>query len=61
MFFTYLILAGTERFIVEFLRVNEKYFIGLSGAQVISILMITIGAWFLMHPVKQPVDSKSES
>ena len=61
LFFTYLILAGTERFIVEFLRVNEKYFIGLSGAQVISILMITIGAWFLMHPVKQPVDSKSES
>ena len=61
LFFTYLILAGTERFIVEFLRLNEKYFIGLSGAQVISILMITIGAWFLMHPVKQPVDSKSES
>ena len=61
LFFTYLILAGTERFIVEFLRVNEKYFIGLSGAQVISILMITIGAWFLMHPVKQPADSKSES
>ena len=61
LFFTYLILAGTERFIVEFLRVNEKYFIGLSGAQVISILMITIGAWFLMHPVNQPVDSKSES
>ena len=61
LFFTYLILAGTERFIVEFLRVNEKYFIGLSGAQIISILMITIGAWFLMHPVKQPVDSKSES
>ena len=61
LFFTYLILAGTERFIVEFLRVNEKYFIGLSGAQVISILMITIGTWFLMHPVKQPVDSKSES
>ena len=61
LFFTYLILAGTERFIVEFLRVNEKYFIGLSGAQVISILMITIGVWFLMHPVKQPVDSKSES
>ena len=61
LFFTYLILAGTERFIVEFLRVNEKYFIGLSGAQMISILMITIGAWFLIHPVKQPVDSKSES
>ena len=61
LFFTYLILAGTERFIVEFLRLNEKYFIGLSGAQMISILMITIGAWFLMHPVKQPADSKSES
>ena len=61
LFFTYLILAGLERFIVEFLRVNEKYFIGMSGAQLISLLMISIGAWFLLNPVKQPQDSKSES
>ena len=61
LFFTYLILAGLERFIVEFLRVNEKYFIGMSGAQLISLLMISIGTWFLLNPVKQPKDSKSES
>ncbi len=61
LFFTYLILAGLERFIVEFLRVNEKYFIGMSGAQLISLLMISIGTWFLLNPVKQPQDSKSES
>ena len=36
LFFTYLILAGIERFAVEFLRINQKYFIGLSGAQIIS-------------------------
>ena len=61
LFFTYLILAGLERFIVEFLRVNEKYFIGMSGAQLISLLMISIGTWFLLNPVKQPQGSKSES
>lgn len=51
LFFTYLILAGIERFAVEFLRINQKYFIGLSGAQIISIIMISAGLWFLYNPV----------
>ena len=34
LFFLYLILAGFERFFVEFIRTNEKYFLDiLSGAQ----------------------------
>ena len=34
----YLILAGFERFFVEFIRTNEKYFLDiLSGAQIISL------------------------
>ena len=32
LFFSYLILGGVERFCIEFLRINQKYFIGLSGA-----------------------------
>ena len=51
LFFTYLILAGSERFMGEFLRINQKYVIGLSGAQVISLLMIFIGLWFLYNPL----------
>ena len=51
LFFTYLILAGIERFAVEFLRINQKYFIGLSGAQIISIIMLSVGLWFLYNPV----------
>jgi prolipoprotein diacylglyceryltransferase len=46
-----LILAGIERFAVEFLRINQKYFIGLSGAQIISIVMMSVGLWFLYNPV----------
>ncbi len=53
LFFTYLTLAGAERFMIEFLRINQKYFLGLSGAQLISITMLSIGLWFLYHPVGQ--------
>ena len=60
LFFTYLIFAGVERFFIEFLRVNSKYLFGLSGSQLISLIMILIGAWFLTHPVFQPQEIKSE-
>ena len=52
LFFTYLILAGVERFMIEFIRINEKYFFGeFSGAQIISVIMICIGTYFLLFPV----------
>jgi len=60
LFFTYLFFAGVERFFIEFLRVNSKYLFGLSGSQLISLIMILIGAWFLTHPVSQPQEIKSE-
>ena len=50
LFFTYLILAGVERFFIEFIRLNSKYIFIFSGAQVISVLMIIIGTYFLMNP-----------
>ena len=52
LFFIYLILAGLERFSVEFIRTNEKYlFDFFSGSQIISILMMLIGNYFLLNPI----------
>lgn len=61
LFFTYLILAGIERFSVEFIRTNPKYLFDLfSGAQVISLLMIAAGTgFFLMKP--KPSDDPPEA
>jgi phosphatidylglycerol:prolipoprotein diacylglycerol transferase len=56
LFFTYLIIAGMERFFIEFIRLNPKYIwivtdvIGFSGAQVISLIMIIIGIYMLTNP-----------
>lgn len=43
VFSFYLLFAGMERFLIEFIRTNEKYILGLSGAQVISLIMATTG------------------
>ena len=60
LFFTYLIFAGSERFFIEFLRVNTKYGFGFSGSQLISLIMIGIGVWFLTHPVSKSQEEISE-
>ena len=53
LFFTYLILAGLERFTVEFIRTNEKYLFSMfTGSQVISIIMMILGTYFLLNPIK---------
>lgn len=49
LFALYLILAGIERFLVEFLRRNEDVALGLTEAQLLSIGMIAAGgAWFAL-------------
>lgn len=49
LFALYLILAGTERLLIEFLRRNEDAALGLTEAQLLSIAMIGAGAtWFLL-------------
>lgn len=55
LFFTYLILAGMERFCIEFIRLNPKYIFIFSGAQVLSIFMIIIGTYFLLKPIQQEI------
>jgi len=51
MFGLYLILAGSERFLVEFLRLNTPVAAGLTVAQWISAGLIVLGA-FLLRPGK---------
>jgi phosphatidylglycerol:prolipoprotein diacylglycerol transferase len=55
MFSAYLILAGIERFSVEFFRLNPRMLIGLSEAQIISLILIAIGAigWNSVMRVKK--------
>lgn len=44
LFALYLIFAGVERFLVEFLRRNEDVLIGLTQAQLLSLVMVAAGA-----------------
>ena len=44
----YLFLAGVSRFIMEFIRTNPKYLIGLSGAQYVSMVMILISTYYMI-------------
>lgn len=43
LFMIYLIFSGSERMLVEFIRINPRILFGLSEAQLISILLIMIG------------------
>jgi phosphatidylglycerol---prolipoprotein diacylglyceryl transferase len=47
LFALYLLLAGTERFLVEFIRRNDDVAIGLTQAQLISLAMMIAGAVWL--------------
>jgi phosphatidylglycerol:prolipoprotein diacylglycerol transferase len=47
LFALYLVLAGTERFLVEFIRRNDEIFVGLTQAQLISLAMLAVGAAWL--------------
>lgn len=46
LFALYLVLAGTERFLVEFVRRNDPVVIGLTTAQLVSLAMVVAGIVF---------------
>jgi len=49
LFALYLVLAGCERLLVEFLRTNDRVFAGLTVAQLESLAMIVAGiAWLFV-------------
>ena len=56
LMFKYLIMVGFSRFIIEFIRINPDYIFGLSGAQIISILMMCLGIYFLFLNKKRTTD-----
>jgi phosphatidylglycerol:prolipoprotein diacylglycerol transferase len=47
LFALYLIFAGAERFLVEFIRRNDKVVLGLTLPQLISLAMVAAGAVWL--------------
>ena len=47
LMFEYLFLVGLSRFLIEFVRVNNPVLGILTGAQVISIIMMVIGSYFM--------------
>ena len=47
LFALYLVLAGLERFLVEFLRRNEAVALGLTAAQWVSLVMLGAGVLWL--------------
>jgi phosphatidylglycerol:prolipoprotein diacylglycerol transferase len=48
LFAIYLVYAGTERFLVEFLRTNERVALGLTEAQFLSLAMIAGGVGWIV-------------
>jgi len=55
LFALYLLLAGTERFLVEFIRRNDDVALGLTQAQLISLaMMIAGGLWLILAARKAP-------
>jgi phosphatidylglycerol---prolipoprotein diacylglyceryl transferase len=43
VFCAYLILTGVARFLIEFIRINPKSFLGMSNAQTASLVSILVG------------------
>ena len=52
VFAWYLLLAGTERFLVEFIRRNEPVVAGLTEAQLLSLVMMIAGAVWLWRAAR---------
>jgi len=47
LFASYLILSGTERLLIEFIRRNSHVLLGLTAAQIESLAMIVVGSLWL--------------
>jgi phosphatidylglycerol:prolipoprotein diacylglycerol transferase len=55
LFALYLLLSGTERFLVEFVRRNDDVALSLTQAQLISLVMMIAGAvWLLLAFRRSP-------
>ena len=62
LFALYLVLAGTERFLGEFVRRNDEVLAGLTQPQLLSIVMIAGGAiwlWALSRRADSPAPARA--
>ena len=57
VFAWYLVLAGLERFLVEFIRLNETVALGLTTPQWLSLAMILAGALWLLRARGRPAEA----
>jgi len=56
LFAIYLVLSGLERFVVEFVRRNDRVWAGLTAPQIESLVLIVIGcAWLAIVSRRRPV------
>lgn len=53
VFSAYLILTGIARFLVEIIRINPRVFLGLTNAQIVSVLSMLAGAVLLWRVKSQ--------
>jgi phosphatidylglycerol---prolipoprotein diacylglyceryl transferase len=65
LMFAYAVLAGVERFLVEFVRTNEPVALGLTQQQWISIAMFVVGIagmwWFGTRGRLRPVEPEGDA
>jgi phosphatidylglycerol:prolipoprotein diacylglycerol transferase len=55
LFALYLVLAGTERFLVEFIRRNDEVVAGLTMPQLESLAMMIVGGvWLALAMRRRP-------
>jgi phosphatidylglycerol---prolipoprotein diacylglyceryl transferase len=59
LFWGYLLLSSLARFVIEFVRINPPLAFGLSEAQMISLILMTIGAVMLTRREPPAVETKS--
>jgi len=53
LFMAYLVFAGVERFLIEIIRLNPRLMLGLTEAQLISVIMIVIGSLGFIYLTKR--------
>ncbi|MEX2116565.1 MAG: prolipoprotein diacylglyceryl transferase [Bacteroidota bacterium] len=61
MFMLYLVLAGIERFLIEFLRINPRIFAGLTQYQLLAAGLVVVGIigwWMLSRKTPVPVSKR---
>ncbi len=59
LFMIYLVLAGLERFLVEFIRLNPRLLFGLSEAQLVSVVLIAVGIGGLIYFNRKALSAKT--